>query len=72
MNIVGNEIYYHMDAKIGGCEKDHRKVVYSLADAYNNLCIDKREIILAQVTACEVLVKFIKGKMIKNIQMEHL
>ncbi|MGA8405428.1 MAG: hypothetical protein WB664_11475 [Nitrososphaeraceae archaeon] len=60
MNIAESEIAYQMIAKTCGCKDKNRKVTYSIIDSYHNLCSDKRDIILAQIDACERLSKYTK------------
>jgi len=55
MNISGIETPLIVDAKICGCSK--RNIAYSLFESPHSLCIDKREILLAQLQACERLLK---------------
>jgi len=47
-------------AKVCGCKKEgrSRKVTYSFVDAYHSLCLDKRDIILEELNACERLLKY--------------
>jgi hypothetical protein len=49
-----------MIAKTCGCRDKNRKVIFSKIDSYHNLCSDKRDIILAQIEACERLSKYTK------------
>ena len=58
MNIGESEIACQMIAKTCGCQDRNRKVTYSIIDSYHNLCSDKRDIILAQIEACERLSKY--------------
>jgi hypothetical protein len=51
-----------MIAKTCGCKDKNRKVTYSIIDAYHILCSDKRDIILAQIEACERLSKYTKDR----------
>lgn len=37
---------------------DETNVIYSIAESYHNLCIDKKEIIIEQIKACENLLRF--------------
>ncbi len=41
-----------MDVKI------QRKVTYSFVDSYHSLCRDKKDIILSEIQACEILLKY--------------
>jgi hypothetical protein len=33
------------------------KIAYSLSDSYHSLCLDKKDIMLSQIEACERLLK---------------
>ena len=46
-----------MVAKTCGC-KNKQKVAYSWADQFHNLCMDKKDIIQAEIEACERLLKY--------------
>ena len=35
-----------------------RKVTYSFVDSYHSLCKDKKDIILSEIQACEILLKY--------------
>jgi hypothetical protein len=39
-----------------------RKVTYTFVDSYHNLCVDKKDIILAEILASERLLKYISDK----------
>jgi hypothetical protein len=38
--------------------KIQRKVTYSFVDSYHSLCRDKEDIILSEIQACEILLKY--------------
>jgi hypothetical protein len=70
MNIAVTELPISMVAKTCGCSKENnkkeknkkdsiKKVTYLLVDKYHSLCIDKREIILAELEACQQLLKYL-------------
>ena len=46
-----------MIAKTCG-NREKRRVTYSLSDSYHSLCVDKKDIICAELKACEKLLKF--------------
>jgi hypothetical protein len=59
MNIAGTETSMKVIAKTCGCkEKNKKKVTYSFLDSYHSLCIDKRDIISAELEACKRLLKY--------------
>ncbi|MER5175689.1 MAG: hypothetical protein ABJB76_05135 [Candidatus Nitrosocosmicus sp.] len=61
MNIAQTENPFVIEAKTCGC-KNKKNITYSFIESSHSLCIDRREIILAQIQACERLLKFIKDK----------
>ena len=61
MNIAQTENPFVIEAKTCGC-KNKKNITYSFIGSSHSLCIDRREIILAQIQACERLLKFIKDK----------
>ena len=58
MNIAHTEEDCDMVAKTYGCKDTKRKVAYSFVDSYHSLCRDKKDIILSEVQACEILLKY--------------
>jgi hypothetical protein len=59
MNIAETENPFVIEAKTCGC-KNKKNITYSFIESSHSLCIDKREIILAQIQACERLLKYVK------------
>ena len=60
MNISETELVFGFIAKTCECRDLKRKVTYSFIDTYHSLCHDKRDIILGQIEACEILLKYTK------------
>jgi hypothetical protein len=58
VNIVHGEEDYDMVAKTSGCKNTKRKVAYTFVDSYHSLCSDKRDIILSEIQACEILLRY--------------
>jgi hypothetical protein len=59
MNIVDSEVPLVMVAKTCGCnDSKAKKVTYIFVDSYYTLCIDKKDILLAELAACE---RYLKG-----------
>ena len=58
MNIAHTEEDFDMIAKTCGCKDRERKVTYSFVDSYHSLCKDKKDIMLSEVQACEILLKY--------------
>jgi hypothetical protein len=71
MHITESEVPVKVVAKTCGCkEKSNnadRKVTYSFVVDYHNLCIDKKDIISAELEACERLLKHTADEIDKNI-----
>jgi hypothetical protein len=57
MNISYAESPFAVIAKTCGC-KNTRKVTYVFVDSYHSLCLDKKDIILAEIEASERLLKY--------------
>ena len=72
MNIAEIETSVNAIAKVCSCKGNNvRKVTYSFLDSYHSLCIDKRDVILAELEACERLLKNVVDENDKNtIQRE--
>jgi hypothetical protein len=63
MNIAYSEVPMTVEAKTCGCkEKNMQKVTYSFTDSYHSLCIDKKDIISAELEACGRLLKYTADK----------
>lgn len=58
MNIGYTEEPFKVVAKTCGCKEKVRKITYSFINSYHNICIDKRDIISAELEACERLLKY--------------
>jgi hypothetical protein len=58
MNIPEIEAPVKIVAKTCGCsEKSRRTVAYEFIDSYPGLCLDKNDLILGQLEACERLLE---------------
>lgn len=55
MNILGSERVLVLTAKTCGPSCNNRKIVYMPIDSNHILCVDKKEIILSQLNACQML-----------------
>lgn len=58
MNIANVETESVIIAKTCGCKSVDRKVTYIFANSTHTLCLDKKEIIKAEIEACERLSKY--------------
>jgi hypothetical protein len=66
MNITDLESSIQVDAKICG-SVERRKIAYSIVDFHHSLYINKKDIILAQISACELLYKYTSETFDKNV-----
>lgn len=58
MNIIYPESSL-VTAKTCGCrERNKQKVTYAFSDGFHSLCIDKKDVLEAEVEACERLLKY--------------
>lgn len=62
MNISESEIPYLVEARTCGCKERGRSVSYHFIEAAHSLCLGKGELILAQIQACERLIKYTKSE----------
>lgn len=57
MNISQTETPFILEAKACGCN-NKKNIAYSFIESIHNLCIDRRDIVIAQILACERLLKY--------------
>jgi hypothetical protein len=57
MNITSSETSITIIAKTCGCT-EKRKVSYTISQGYHDLCLGKKDIVSAQLEACERLLKY--------------
>lgn len=57
MNIADSENSVIIIAKTCGCS-EKRKISYAFSQGYHDLCLDKKDIVSAQLEACERLLKY--------------
>ena len=62
MNITDTEYPVTILAKTCGCKKKNVKVTYLFIDSYHNLCLDKKDIITAEIVACNRLSKYTRDE----------
>ncbi len=62
MNIIESEIPYLVEARTCGCKERGRSVSYHFIESCHNLCLEKGELMLAQIQACERLLKYAKDE----------
>ncbi len=71
MNIVDVETPFIIEAKTCGC-KTKKNISYSLIESSHSLCVDRKEIILAQIQTCERLLNYVNDEieLVKVINKE--
>ena len=57
MNVTDLESSIQIDAKICG-SVERRRIAYSIMDFHHSLYVNRKDIILAQISACELLYKY--------------
>lgn len=62
MNIVESEIPFLVEARSCGCDNRKRSISYHFIESVHGLCLNRIEIILAQIDACERLLKNAKNE----------
>jgi hypothetical protein len=67
LNISEAEVPIKVVAKTCGCNEKKRKVTYQFIDSYHSLCLDKKDIIYAELEACERLLKYASDEGDKKI-----
>jgi hypothetical protein len=67
MNISETEAPIRLVAKISASrEKNKSKVVYEFIDSYHSLCLDKKDIIYAQLEAYDRLLEYVSDEQDKR------
>jgi hypothetical protein len=71
MNIIAYEYDSPITAKTCGCKANKRKVAYGFLNESHSLCLDKKDLIAAQLEACEKLRKYATdGDDLKAVEKE--
>lgn len=58
MNIITEEYDSPVMAKTCGCKSNKRKVTYSFLNESHSLCLDRKDLMMAQLEACNKLTKY--------------
>jgi hypothetical protein len=71
MNIIESETPYLVEARTCGCKERGKSVSYHFIESAHSLCLGKGELMLAQIQACERLLKYTKeGEEITTLKDE--
>jgi hypothetical protein len=62
MNIITEEYDSPVIAKTRGCTTNKRKVTYAFVNEYHSLCLDKKDLISAELESCEKLAKYVNDE----------
>lgn len=54
-------------AKTYGCKEKYLKVTYFFIDSCHSLCLDKKDLIYAEIEACNRLSRYTRNEMDKKI-----
>jgi hypothetical protein len=66
MNLTDLDSTIEIDAKL--CGSSHsRRIAYSVMDFHHSLYINKKDIILGQIRACELLYKYAIDSLDRNV-----
>jgi hypothetical protein len=60
MNIIESETPFLVEARTCGCKERGKSVSYHFIESAHSLCLGKGELMLAQIQACERLLKYTK------------
>lgn len=72
MNIIESEIPYLVEARTCGCKERGRSVSYHFIESSHSLCLEKGELMLAQIQACERLLKYSTDDGERNVLTEEI
>jgi hypothetical protein len=67
MNLAESEVDAAMMAKTCGCKERGEKVSYAYTDSYHSLCLDKKEILAAEIQACERLLNYVSNQSERSV-----
>jgi hypothetical protein len=72
MNLIESETPFLVEARTCGCKERGRSVSYHFIESSHSLCLEKGELMLAQIQACERLLKYAKDDEEINILKEEI
>ena len=70
MNLSEIEAPVRIVAKTCGREKNRQTVTYQFIDSYPSLCLDKKDLILGQLEACERLLEYVADEDKNTVESE--
>lgn len=72
MNRIENGIPYLVEAKTSGCKERGKSVSYHFLEPSHSLCLEKSELMLAQIQACERLLRYSKEDEERDVLNEEI
>jgi hypothetical protein len=67
MNIANTESPAIISAKTCGCKEKNMKVTYFFIDSCHSLCLDKKDLIYAEIEACNRLSRYTRDELDKKV-----
>jgi hypothetical protein len=58
LNISDTEVPIRILAKTCGCSEKNKQATYQLIGSYHSLCLDKKDLMYAELEACGTLLKY--------------
>jgi len=65
--LIESEVQIQVEGKICGYNTKQKSISYRFTESGHSACLDKREIILAQIQACEILLKDTKDDTVASV-----
>ena len=72
MNLAEPEVDSVMTAKTCGCKERGKRVTYAYVQAFHSLCLDKKDILAAEIEASERLLNYVVDSNEKTAVMKEL
>ncbi|HEU5120401.1 MAG TPA: hypothetical protein VFT71_05395 [Candidatus Nitrosocosmicus sp.] len=72
MNIIESETPHLVEARTCGCKEKGKSVSYHFVESSHNLCLEKGELMLGQIQACERLLKYAKEEEEINVLKQEI
>jgi hypothetical protein len=66
MNVIDTESHTIL-AKTCGCKEKYLKVTYFFIDSCHSLCLDKKDLIYAEIEACNRLSRYTRDEIAKKV-----
>jgi hypothetical protein len=67
MNIANTESPAIISAKTCGCKEKNMKVTYFFIDSSHSLCLDKKDLIYAEIEACNRLSRYTRDEIDRGV-----